>query len=72
MDVRIIKPNGYAGRAGELACGAVVSLPDALAIKLIMHGIAVREIEAAVVSPPRNAARRTTKPEQRKAVKVDG
>ena len=48
----------------------VVDLPDDTARDLIARGLAVPDdgVRAAVVTPPRNAARRTTKPLPREAV----
>lgn len=76
MRIRITSPGGYHDRFGrDHAFRAVVELPDAIAVKLIHHNIAVAApepdvTETAAVSPPRNAARRTSRPKpRRKAVK---
>jgi hypothetical protein len=70
--VRIILRDGYGDRFGNFhKCGDVVDLPDIIAAKLLKRGMAVAAppepvIETAEVAPPRNAARRTTKPRPRR------
>jgi hypothetical protein len=72
MKVRIVARDGYGDRYGDFhRNGDEVEYMDRLAVKLIGLGVAeaVREpvIETAAVEPPKNAARRTSKPAPRGA-----
>ena len=68
MRVRITAKMGYSNprRGIELQCGAVADLTDDLAVRLLNNRIAVPapapKVEAPVVAPPENAAKRTYKP----------
>lgn len=68
MRVRIIAKPGYSNpaRSLELKCGEVVTIPDALAVKLLHHRIAEPDpepvIEDAALALPENAAKRVSKP----------
>jgi len=73
MRVQITAKPGYSNPARnmEFQCGDVVVVPDALAAKLLHHGIAVQApepvIEAAVRPAPENAAKHVAKPKARKS-----
>ena len=71
MRIRIILRDGYGDRFGNFhECGDIVELPDPIAVKLLKRGMAVAApapvvVETAEVAPPRNVARRTSKPKPR-------
>lgn len=65
MKVRITLTGGYESPKLKAACGETVEVPDALGAKLIAHNLAEfvePVVESAEIAPPRNAAKRTTKP----------
>ncbi len=80
MKVRITRPGGYTDRYGvEHPHGSDADLPDAIAAKLVAHGIAetppeppktkarAEVVETAAVAPPENTAKRTKAPYRKKA-----
>lgn len=67
MKVLISKKGGYGARDGRIfEFGDIADLDEALAVKLLQHGIAKPapkpEVKTAAATPPENAAKRVFKP----------